>query len=87
VLADSTLPPVSPHRATVERATARAAEGHASKLCISVHLIILCISCIAFMLVAHGCTFAIDPAEQGRVEPPEPAPVETADYEQDQGRP
>jgi hypothetical protein len=27
---------------------------------------------------------AIDHAEQGRAEPPEPAPVETADYEQDQ---
>jgi hypothetical protein len=39
------------------------------------------------MLVAHGCTFAIDHAEQGRVEPPESAPVETADYEQDQGKP
>jgi hypothetical protein len=30
---------------------------------------------------------AIDHAEQGRVEPPEPAPVEGADYEQDQGKP
>jgi hypothetical protein len=50
-------------------------------------LIILCTSCIAFMLVAHGCIFAIDHAEQGRVEPPEPAPVETADFEQDQGKP
>jgi hypothetical protein len=29
----------------------------------------------------------IDHAEQVRVEPPEPAPVETADYEQDQGKP
>jgi hypothetical protein len=51
------------------------------------YLIILCTTCITFMLVAHGYTFAIDPAEQGRVEPPEPAPVETADYEQDQGKP
>jgi hypothetical protein len=30
---------------------------------------------------------AIDDVEQGRVEPPVPAPVETADYEQDQGKP
>jgi hypothetical protein len=29
----------------------------------------------------------IDHAKQGRVEPPEPAPVEGADYEQDQGKP
>jgi hypothetical protein len=29
----------------------------------------------------------IDNAEQGRVEPPEPVPVEGADYEQDQGKP
>jgi hypothetical protein len=30
---------------------------------------------------------AIDHAEQGRVEPSEPVPVEAADYEQDQGKP
>jgi hypothetical protein len=29
---------------------------------------------------------AIDNTEQERVEPPERAPVETADYEQDQGK-
>jgi hypothetical protein len=58
-----------------------------SKLCISMHLIILCTPCIAFMLVAHGCIFTIDHAEQGRVEPSEPALVEAADYEQDQGKP
>jgi hypothetical protein len=29
----------------------------------------------------------IDHAEQVRVEPPEPAPVKGADYEQDQGKP
>jgi hypothetical protein len=57
------------------------------KLCITMHLIILCTPCIAFMLVAHNYTFAIDHVEQGRVEPPEPAPVEGADYEQDQGKP
>jgi hypothetical protein len=56
------------------------------KLCISMWLIILCTSCIAFRLVAHGCIFVIDPTEQGRVKPPEPAPVEGADYEQDQGK-
>jgi hypothetical protein len=57
------------------------------KLWISMHLITLCISCITFMLVAHICIFAIDHVEQGRVEPPKPAPVETADYKQDQGKP
>jgi hypothetical protein len=31
--------------------------------------------------------FAIDHAEQWHVEPPEPALVETAEYEQDQGMP
>jgi hypothetical protein len=56
------------------------------KLCISMHLTARCTPCIAFMLVAHTCTFVIDHVEQGRVEPPEPAPVETADYEQDQGK-
>jgi hypothetical protein len=47
----------------------------------------LCTPCITVMLVAHTCTFAIDHVEQGRVEPPELAPVETADYKQDQGKP
>jgi hypothetical protein len=37
--------------------------------------------CVAYMLASHTCTFTIDHAEQGRVEPPEPAPVEAADYE------
>jgi hypothetical protein len=45
-------------------------------------LIILCTPYIAFMLVAHGCIFTIDHAE-----PAEPAPVEVADYEQDQDKP
>jgi hypothetical protein len=54
------------------------------KLCISMQFTTRCTLCITFMLVAHNCTFAIDHAEQGRVEPPEPAPVEGADYEQDQ---
>jgi hypothetical protein len=38
------------------------------------------------MLVTHTCIFTIDHVEQGRVEQPEPAPVEGADYEQDQGK-
>jgi hypothetical protein len=41
---------------------------------------------MTFMLVSHTCTFAIDHAEQGRVEPPKPTPVEGADHEQDQGK-
>jgi hypothetical protein len=58
-----------------------------SELCISLHFTTLCTPCIAFMLGAHTCTFAIDHVEQGRVEPPEPTPVEIADYKQDQGKP
>jgi hypothetical protein len=57
------------------------------KLCISLHLTAHCTACIAFMLVAHTCTFVIDHVEQGRVGPPELTPVETADYEQGQGKP
>jgi hypothetical protein len=57
------------------------------KLCISMHFTTRCTSCIAFMLVARTYTFVIDHVEQGRVEHPEPAPVEIADYEQDQGKP
>jgi hypothetical protein len=57
------------------------------KLCIIMQHITLCTPCIAFMLVSHICIFAIDHAEQGRVEPPEPASVEIGDYEQDQGKP
>jgi hypothetical protein len=52
-------------------------------LCISMHFTARCTPCIAFRLVTHACTFAIDHVEQGRVEPPEPAPIETADFEQD----
>jgi hypothetical protein len=57
------------------------------KLCISMHLISLCTLCIAFMLMTHTCIFVIDHVEEERVEPPEPAPVEGADYEQDQSKP
>jgi hypothetical protein len=42
---------------------------------------------MTFMLVSHTCIFVIDHTEQGRAEPPEPAPVEGADYEQYQGKP
>jgi hypothetical protein len=56
-------------------------------LCISIQFTALCTLCIAFLLVAHTCTFVIDHVEPRRVEHPEPAPVETADYEQDQGKP
>jgi hypothetical protein len=47
----------------------------------------LCTPCIAFMLVSHTYIFTIDHAEQGRKEPPEPAPVEGVNCEQDQGKP
>jgi hypothetical protein len=33
------------------------------------------------MLVSHTCIITIDHTEQGHVEPPEPAPVEGAEYE------
>jgi hypothetical protein len=46
----------------------------------------LCTPCIAFILVSDTCIFAIDHAEQGREELPEPAPVEGANIEQDQGK-
>jgi hypothetical protein len=35
--------------------------------------------------VSHTCIFAINHAEQGRAEPPEPALVEGTDYEHEQG--
>jgi hypothetical protein len=57
------------------------------KLCISMYFTAHCTSCIAFMSVAHTCAFVIDHVEQGHVEPPEPAPVETAEYERDQDKP
>jgi hypothetical protein len=41
------------------------------------HFTARCTPCIAFMLVAQTCTFAIDHVEQGRVEPLEPVLVET----------
>jgi hypothetical protein len=57
------------------------------KLRLSMHLITLCPPCIALVFMAHTCIFVIDHAEHRLEEPPEPAPVETADFEQDQGKP
>jgi hypothetical protein len=51
------------------------------------HLIDPYTPCIALVFMAHTCIFVIDHAEHGIKEPPEPAPVETADFEQDQGKP
>jgi hypothetical protein len=57
------------------------------KLCMIMHLITLCTSCIAFMFVAHTCIIVIGHEEQGHEESPEPAPVEAGNHEQDQGKP
>jgi hypothetical protein len=57
------------------------------KLCISIYHTTLCTPCITFMLVSHTYIFAIDHTKQGRVKPPESAPIEGTDYEQDQGKP
>jgi hypothetical protein len=57
------------------------------KLCMSMKHTTLCTPCIAFILASHTCTFTIDHAEHGRVEPPKAAPVEDAEYEQDQDKP
>ncbi len=40
-----------------------------------------------FYLSVSSLCIVIDHVEQGREEPPEPAPVEGTDYEQDQGKP
>jgi hypothetical protein len=48
--------------------------------------ITLCTPCITFILVSHTCIFAIDQAEQGHEEPSEPAQVEDANTEQEQGK-
>jgi hypothetical protein len=57
------------------------------KLLMIMHLIILCTSCIAFMLVSQTYVFEIDPAEQGHEKPPEAAPVEGTNTEQEKGKP
>jgi hypothetical protein len=49
--------------------------------------ITLCTPCIVFMLVSHSCIFVIDHVEQGHEELPEPAQVEGANSEQEQGKP
>jgi hypothetical protein len=54
------------------------------RLCMIMHHTTLCTPYIALMLVSHTCIFTIDHAEQGHEEPPEPAPVESANFEQDQ---
>jgi hypothetical protein len=41
----------------------------------------------SFMLVAHTCIIEIGREEQELEEPLEPAPVETGNHEQDQGKP
>jgi hypothetical protein len=57
------------------------------KLCIIMQHITLCTSYIVFMLVSHTYIIVIDHTEQGHVEPPEAAPVDGVEYEQDQGKP
>jgi hypothetical protein len=57
------------------------------RLCMIMHLPTLCISYIAFMLVAHTCIIVIGHEEQGLEEPPEPALVKAGNHEQDQGKP
>jgi hypothetical protein len=56
------------------------------KVLMIMHHITLCTSCIAFMLVSHTCIFVIDHVERGREEAPDPAPVEGANTEQEQGK-
>jgi hypothetical protein len=51
------------------------------------HYIALCTTCITIMLESHTCNFALDPAELEPEEQHEPAPIEDANPEQDQGKP
>jgi hypothetical protein len=55
--------------------------------CACMHLTTLCTSCIALLFMAHMCIFVIDHVEHGLEKLLEPAPVETADFEKDQGKP
>jgi hypothetical protein len=57
------------------------------KLLMIMQHITICTPCIIFMLVSHTCIFVIDHVEQGHEEPPEPAQVEGANTEQEQGKP
>jgi hypothetical protein len=56
------------------------------KLCLSMHLTTLCTPCIALVFITHTCILAIDHAEHELEEPPERAPVEAGNFEQDQGK-
>jgi hypothetical protein len=51
------------------------------------HYIALCTPCIALMLESYTCTFTLGPTELEPKEQQEPAPVEDANPEQDQGKP
>jgi hypothetical protein len=53
----------------------------------SMHHVTLYTPCIALVLMTHMCIFAIDHEEHRLEEPPAPAPVKTAYFEQDQGKP
>jgi hypothetical protein len=57
------------------------------KLLMVMQHIILCTPCIVFMLVSHTCIFATGHVEQGHEELSEPAQVEDANTEQEQGKP
>jgi hypothetical protein len=57
------------------------------KLFMIMQHIILCTPCIALMLVSHTYIFVIGHARQGHEEPSEPAQVEGANSEQQQGKP
>jgi hypothetical protein len=57
------------------------------KLLMIMQHIILCTTCIAFILVSHTCIIVIDHMEQRHDEPPELAQVEDTNTEQEQGKP
>jgi hypothetical protein len=57
------------------------------KLLMILQHITLYIPCITFILVSHTCIFVINNVEPECEEPPEPAPVEDANPELDQGKP
>jgi hypothetical protein len=53
----------------------------------ALYQIALCTPCNTIMLVSHTCILAIGHEKQGLEEPPEPAPVEAGNHEQDQVKP
>jgi hypothetical protein len=64
------------------------------KVLLIMHHIALCTPCIilhfaphALLLVYYTCTFVLDPTEPKPEELQEPAPVEDANPEQEQGKP